>query len=309
MRIASLLASGTEMVCGMGLEAALVAISHECDFPSSVLELPRVTRANIDDRKSSAQIDQQVRDAVSSGAALYSIDEPRLAALRPDVIITQAQCDVCAIKLDDVQQFVKSLPEPAPQIVALNPATLDEVFRDILALGKAVVQEESARRFVDSLRTRLDQTVTWTRNLDRPRVAIVEWSEPLMIAANWSPQLVELAGGNHSITETGRHSTETPLHRLREYNPQILIVAPCGFSLERSIHEARQLLKDPQWAELDAVASGQVYAMDGNAYLNRSGPRLVDTVEMLAQILHPQHAPQTDAGAFSWCSIAEVERQ
>ena len=308
-RIVSLLASGTEILFGLGLAERVVAVSHECDHPSQVRTLPRATFSHIDSQQSSDAIDSQVRQLSVSGAALYEIDRRRLLELKPDLIVTQSQCDVCAVKYQDVVDLVRSDARLAgTRVVALNPLSLDDVFQDILRVGQAAGSAPEAQRFVDQLRLRVEciqDRAAQLDKLERPRVACIEWVEPLMLAANWMPQLIELAGGLNGLTEHGQHSTYSRWEDLVHYDPELLLVMPCGFDLERSVAELRVLSQLPGWHQLTAVKQQRVYAADGNAYFNRSGPRLVDSLEILAHLFHPDTFPDPVPRGTAWRAIGE----
>ncbi len=295
-RIASLLASATEILYGIGLGDRVVAVSHECDFPPEAAEKPRATRTHVDADASSQVIDRQVRESAAQGRALYEVDFDLLAQLAPELIVTQAQCDVCAVSYTDVVEGLdryESLQQT--RVVALNPMTLDDIFADIRRVGRATDSEAEAQQYVGSLLQRVDairrvaQTISPQR---RPRVACLEWIDPPMLAANWMPQLIDLAGGVHPhATRTGEHSTTTPWQAVVDYEPQVLVIVPCGFDLERTLQESQMLSTLPGWSSLPAVRDGRVFAADGNAYFNRSGPRIVDSLEILAHLTHPDLFP------------------
>ena len=308
-RIVSLLSSATEMLFALELGDRVVGISHECDFPAAVQSLPRVTRSRIDARQTSAAIDAQVRTQSAAGEALYTIDTDLLRALRPELIVTQSQCDVCAVKLQDVLDLVRSEPMLRDtRVIALNPASLDDVFADIQQLGAATGRADAAAALVASLRRRVAAVRDKTAALapaERPRVACVEWIEPLMLAGNWTPQLIDWAGGRCELVRGGRHSEYHAWPTLVAFDPEVIVIAPCGFDLARTMCEARSLPLRPGWAELSAVRTGRVFALDGNAYLNRSGPRLVETLEILAHLLQPPLFPELPATIDQAASVAQ----
>jgi len=310
MKIASLLSSGTEMLCALGLESSLVAISHECDFPPSVADRPRITRSRITAIASSQEIDEQVRGLMASGAALYEIDAERLAACQPDLIVTQSQCDVCAVRYADVLAVVASQPSLAQtRVLALNPQSLGDVVGDLERLGHATGAVAPARRLQTEWQARIAAVEQATADLDaaaRPRVAVVEWLEPLMLSGNWVPEIVALAGGRHELTPAGRHSPYVEWKELVDYDPQAIVVVPCGFDLARTLSCWKVLKALPGWQALSAVRAGRVHAVDGNAYFNRPGVRLVDSLEILAHLLHPDRVaePAGLQGARPWVQIA-----
>lgn len=291
-RIVSLLSSATEMLYALGLGEQVVAVSHECDWPPDAAGKPRATFSRVDSTAASGAIDEQVRQMLAQGQPLYGVDAALLARLRPELIVTQAQCDVCAVRYADVVDLVARTPELAPtRVVALNPMSLDDVLGDIGRIAEAAGVTERGAVYVASLRCRIEAVADQTQRLtvaQRPRTALIEWTEPLMLSGNWMPELLELAGGVCPLTAARRHSEYVDWQRLAEFDPQAIVVAPCGFDLARSIEEARTLPARPEWSRMAAVRSGRVYVVDGNAYFNRSGPRLVDSLEMLAHLLHPQ---------------------
>lgn len=291
LRIASLLASATEILYGLGLGDHIVGVSHECDFPGEARSKPCLTRSHVDAAQTSLQIDQQVQGVVASGGSLYEIDERLLRQLAPDLIVTQAQCDVCAIKYEDVMRLVQG--DEALQgtdVVALSPSTLTDVLADILRVGRAASRVAAAESYVEQLKQRIQRVALATADLSdaqRPRVVCVEWVEPLMVAANWTPQLVECAGGKNGLSRAGGHSEYCDWREIVAYDPQVLVLIPCGFDLPRVLREVTVMPGYEGWREMSAVRDGRVFAIDGNAYFNRSGPRLVDSLEILAHLFHP----------------------
>ncbi|HTU24014.1 MAG TPA: cobalamin-binding protein [Pirellulales bacterium] len=311
MRIASLISSGTELVCELGLEESLVAVSHECDYPPSILGRPRVTRSRIASQASSREIDDQVRSLSASGDSLYEIDVEALVACRPDLIVTQAQCDVCAVRYADVLAAVADHPLLAKSnVLALNPQSLADVADDLDRLGEATGAPVAAERVQAAWRARLAQVEHALADLAasaRPRVAMIEWLEPLMLSGNWVPEMVGLAGGRHDLTTPGEHSPYVAWDELLAYDPQAIIVVPCGFDLPRIVSDWKVLTAAPGWRGLSAVRAGRLFAVDGNALFNRPGPRLIDSVEVLAHLLHPQRVPDPagQRGARLWARLAD----
>lgn len=298
MRLVSLLASATEMIAELGALDQLVGRSHECDYPPAVTTLPVVSTVGIDTATSSAGIDAQIKqlagsrpapeDAALRALSIYALDVDLLQELRPDVIFTQTQCEVCAVSERDVTRAVTQLTGLQPRIVALTPHRLEDVWEDVLRVGQAIERPERARQLIDGYRQRLEQlrahcdTLAGSR---RPRVAILEWLDPLMGAGNWTPELLACAGGDALFGEIGQHTPWLSWEELLAANPEVLILAPCGFPLDRTLQEFPLLQRHPAWPALRAVQEGRVYAIDGNAYLNRSGPRLVESAELLAYAL------------------------
>jgi iron complex transport system substrate-binding protein len=293
LRIVSLLSSATEILFAIGAGPDVVAISHECDYPPAVTHLPRATRSLIDSSRPSQEIDDQVKRLMEAGDSLYEIDRDLIRELKPDLIVTQAQCDVCAIRYQDVIDFVAAERTLAvTKVVALNPQRLMEILEDVLLVGQAADRLDAAVQFKIRLLQRLDQVVginsqPGASRIELPRVAILEWTNPLMGAGNWTPELVDAAGGIPVLGIPGRHSTYIGWGDVISTRPDVLIVAPCGFNLERSNVEARRILELPGYRDLPAVANDRVFVIDGNAYLNRSGPRIVDTLEILAHLIRP----------------------
>jgi iron complex transport system substrate-binding protein len=294
VRIVSLLSSATEILFGIGAGADVVAISHECDYPPKATKLPRATRSLIDSSKPSQDIDDQVKRRLESGEALYELDRHLIRELAPELIVTQAQCDVCAVKYQDVLDFVAAEPALAkPKVLALNPQHLADIFDDVLRVGEAAGRRQAAQQFNYGLLSRQMQVVGKVRGAahPQPRVAILEWTEPLMGAGNWTPELVQAAGGQPLFGRSGEHSTYIGWPDVVAARPEVLIVAPCGFHLQRSTAEAQRLLKLPGYRDLPAVSAGRAFVLDGNAYLNRSGPRIIDTLEILAFLIRPDLFP------------------
>jgi iron complex transport system substrate-binding protein len=287
-RIVSLLPAATEMTCGAGLRNSLVGVSHECNWPSGVEGLPRLTRSRVDSSADSGAIDEQVKALFAAGEPLYEVDVAQLVALKPTLIVTQSQCDVCAVSYASVAKAVATTPALAGcKLVALNPRTLGEVIDDVERIGAATGALDSARAFADSLRCRVAAIAALAagRTGRRPRVLVIEWIEPLMIAGNWTPELVALAGGAYGLASAGSHSPYVTWQAVVDFAPEVLFVAPCGFNLERSEREARRLADLPHWRDLPAVRDGHVHIVDGDAYFNRPGPRLVDSLELLSNRL------------------------
>lgn len=284
LRIVSLLPSATEIVCGLGLQRNLVGISHECNWPPEVVDRPRVTRSNVDSSASSAEIDQQVKSLMASGRDLYEVDEELLVSLQPDLIVTQSQCDVCAISYSSVKSVVvKNEALRRTRLVSLNPMSLSAVLEDIERIGRVVRRSSSGKAYRHCLQQRIDVVVAKTNESEvRPRVLVIEWTDPLMISGNWTPELIELAGGICGLATPGEHSKYVTWNEIVDFSPELLIVAPCGFDLARSKAELQRLAENSEWHQLPAVKSGAVHAVDGDALFNRPGPRLVESLELLA---------------------------
>jgi iron complex transport system substrate-binding protein len=295
-RIASLLSSATEMLCGLGLIDRLVAVSHECDYPAEVTARPRVTHSRVDSGAGSRAIDEQVRSLMTAGETLYEVDVAKLEHSAPDLIVTQAQCDVCAVRYEDVIQAVASSPVlRGTPVLDLNPHSLADVLDDIQRVAEVTGTSAVGREYLGYLKARVENVRERTIVLpldQRPRVACIEWTDPIFLTANWMPQLIGWAGGNDGgFGRQGEHSTVIPWEKIREFDPQVVLVMPCGFDLARTLVEARGLLSLQGWDESSAARAGRVYAVDGNAYFNRSGPRLVESLEIMAHLFHPEVHP------------------
>ena len=287
-RIVSLIASATEIVCALGFEAQLVGRSHECDFPPSVKLLPQLTRPKFNIEGTSAEIDQRVKATLLEALSVYHVDPGMLEDLNPTHIITQSQCEVCAVSLKDVEIAVCRLTNSNPVIVSLEPNSLDAVWADIRQVGDALGAAERADHLVDELESRMDNIVQRTHWLEtNPTVAYIEWIDPLMAGGNWMPELVEMAGGANLFGEAGKHSPWMTWDELVTNDPDIIFISPCGFDIARSLQEMPLLSSKPEWKILRAVAAGRVVVADGNQYFNRPGPRLVESLEILAEIIHP----------------------
>ena len=289
MRIVSLLPSASEIVCALGFGDYLVGRSHECDYPEAVGALPVCSRPRIRVDTSSAEIDRSVKAIVSKGLSVYEIDEEVLRELAPDFIVTQTQCEVCAVSERDVQDAVSNWLDGRGEIVSLNPNRLDDVWADMRRVAAALGDPGKGEAVVAGLRERMSDLAARTQNLDRrPTVAVVEWIEPLMAAGNWMPELVAMAGGTNLFGETGAHSPWMTFEALRESDPDVIVVTPCGFDLRRTRDEMPPLSAHDGWQSLRAVREGRVYLTDGHHFFNRPGPRLVESLEILSEVLHPQ---------------------
>lgn len=288
-RVVSLLPAATEMVCALGLGERLVGRSHECDHPAAVRMLPACTRANFDSAAGSAAIDREVKARRHAGLGLYSLDAEVLRALRPQVILTQSQCDVCAVSEADLNRALVDWPGARPQVVSLSPTTLAEVWHAIRQVARALGVAGRGERLLQRLQARVTEVTQKTGALtDRPTVGCLEWLHPLMAAGNWVPELVEMAGGRDVLGVVGRHSAWLEWEALREADPEVLVLMPCGFDLARTQAEAAALRGHPLWSTLRAVRAGHVFATDGHQFFNRPGPRLVESLETLAEVLQPR---------------------
>jgi iron complex transport system substrate-binding protein len=295
MRIVSLLPSATEIVCLLGLRDRLVGVTHECDFPVSVVELPKVTHTFIPADAGSAQIDALVRQRAAGGRPLYQLDLPTLEALRPDLIVTQALCDVCAVDESEVRQAAWAMPW-GPQVVNLAPMSLEDVFQSMHVVARAAGVADEGEAVIDGLRARVQAIAGRSRQIDHhPSVVFLEWIDPLCCGGHWNPQLVELAGGCEMIGKPNSPSRRIDWEQLRAADPQVLFIACCGFGIQRAMIDLPALRANPGWEQSRAVKGGRVYLTDGSSYFNRPGPRLVESLEILAHAIDPDlfPAPQT----------------
>ena len=286
-RIVSLIASATEIVCALGFERELVGRSHECDHPPGVARLPTCSSSKAKVEASSRAIDDQVQAIVRAGLSVYSVDPVLLDRLAPTVIVTQTQCEVCAVSLRDVERAVCDLVRSQPAIVSLEPMALGDVWSDIRAVAAALGEPARGDELVARLTGRLEVLRDATRTLRRPSIACIEWIDPLMMAGNWVPELVECAGGVDPLGEAGEHSGYRDIDELVAADPDVIAVMPCGFDIERAEREMPALTARPAWRRLSAVREGRVVITDGNQYFNRPGPRVVESAEILAECLHP----------------------
>lgn len=288
LKIASLLPSTTEIACALGLTENLVGRSHECDFPPGVERLPVCTAARLDSSLSSREIDQQVKAILEQGISVYEVHSDLLRSLHPDVILTQAQCEVCAVSLKDVEAALCDWLGQQARIVSCSPMRLDDIWDDIRAVAEACNVAEAGEQMIGDLKRRMREISDQASLLQcRPRVACIEWLDPLMSAGNWVPELVELAGGVNLFGTAGEHSPWFLWDDLLKSDPDMVVILPCGFSLARARAEMSVLAEHPNWKELRAVRQGHVYLTDGNQYFNRPGPRLVESLEIMAEIFHP----------------------
>lgn len=288
-RIVTLLPSATEIVCALGFEAQLVGRSHECDFPLSVTRLPALTEAKFNPEGTSAEIDQRVKKIVADALSVYRVDAAMLRELRPDVIVTQSQCEVCAVSERDVEAAVAEWLGARPRIVSLAPYSLDDVFTDMQRVADALDASARGVKLVASLRARLSAISGIPRNTARrPTVATIEWIDPLMAAGNWMPTLVEMAGGSNLFGTAGEHSPWMKFEELVAKDPDLILVSPCGFNMDRAAKDLPALTNRSEWPRLKAVRDRQVFLADGNQYFNRPGPRIAESIEILAELVHPE---------------------
>ncbi|RMG89782.1 MAG: cobalamin-binding protein [Chloroflexi bacterium] len=288
MRIVSLIASSTEIVHALGLGGQMVGRSHECDYPPSVQGLPVCTAPKFVLDGTSYEIDQRLKAILQESLSVYRVDAAMLEKLRPDVIITQSQCEVCAVSLRDVETAVCQLVSSRPQIISLEPNSLADVWRDIQRVADALGVSERGQELVSHLQARMDAIAQRAAMATkRPSVACIEWIEPLMAAGNWMPTLVHMAGGVNLFGTENKHAPWLSWEDLQTADPDVIVVLPCGWDVDRARADMPFLVQKPGWENLKAVRNGRVYLADGNQYFNRPGPRLVESLEILAEILHP----------------------
>lgn len=303
MRIVSLLPAATEMLVALGFEAEIVGRSHECDTPESLSAIPVCTRTPIDASASSREIDRQVKDILQAGLSLYEVDLERLAALQPDLIVTQTQCEVCAISFSELEkQAASQLGEV--NIISLSAQDLGGIWDDLRQLAQALDVREQGDRLIFRLQQRLAKIAGSVHDPQR-RVLCLEWLDPLMGAGNWVPELVEMAGGIPLLGKVGEHSEWINWEQIQAADPELIILSPCGFSLAQTQANLAVLSDAPQWQSLAAVQNQQVYLVDGNHYLTRPGPRLADSAEILAEIIHPAGFNYGYRGQ-AWLALSEI---
>ena len=296
-RIASLLASGTELVCALGAGDRLVARSHECDYPEWVRRLPMLSHPAFEVEGPSHEIDRRVRERLQAGQPLYEIDEALLAELAPDVLITQTHCEVCAVTPGDIARGIPGSVSRR-QVVALRTGTLEGILEGFRDVAEVIGCAEAGVRLVAGIHDRLASVREKVRALPSPSVVGLEWIDPLFPMANWGPELVERAGGTPRLGASGSHSSVVDWEEVRRADPDVLLVAPCGFGIERTVAEMPQLAARPGWRDLASVRAGRVFVADGNLYFNRSGPSVFETVELLAEVLHPEAFPPKRRGQW-----------
>ena len=291
-RVVSLIASATEIVCALGARDLLVGRSHECDFPPEVARLPSLTEPKFLVTGTSYDIDARVKAIVQEGLSVYRVDAERLEALRPDIIVTQDQCDVCAVSLKDVEAALCAWGGPKVEIVSLKPDGLADIWEDIAKVARALGRERQGERLVKQLKARMASIVEQSRTArTRPSCAMIEWVDPLMAGGNWMPELVPLAGGENLFGVAGQPSPWLDWDEVVAADPDLILVHPCGFDMARTLQEMPLLEHRPGWRGLKAVRRGGIFVADGNQYFNRPGPRIVESLEILAEIFHPELFP------------------
>lgn len=308
LKIVSLLPSATEIIASLGLTEYQVGRSHECDFPAEVMALPICTAPKFNPHGTSGEIHDRVTDLLQSALSVYQIKTSVLEALQPTHIVTQAQCEVCAVSLTDVEAAVATLTGSHPQILSLQPNRLQDVWADIRRVAIALLgtaAEPQADAAIATLQARIDHYRNQVSTAaHRPTVVCIEWPEPLMTAGNWVPELVSLAGGTPLLAQPGHHSPWINWNDLVKADPEVIVLMPCGYDLATTVRESQGLRHHPYWSLLRAVKTGRVYVTDGNQYFNRPGPRLVDSLAILAELLHPERVPPRYEGS-GWRSLQD----
>ena len=288
MRVLSLIASSTEIIYALDCGDMLVGRSHECDYPSEVKELPFCTEPRFNVEGTSSEIDKRVKSILQQALSVYRIDEKKLLEIQPDLIITQSQCAVCAVSIHDVEKSVSNLTGIKPKIISLQPNKLEDILKDIGTVAVSLEVDKKGHDLVSFLKDKFDIISHSTNHLVKKSIACIEWIEPMMAAGNWIPELVEMAGGTNLFGKKGEHSSLMNLEDLSKKDPDKIIVMPCGYDINKTRIEMKTLENNPSWIRLRAVANNQVFLTDGNQYFNRPGPRLSESLEILAEIIHEE---------------------
>lgn len=306
-RIISLLPSATEITAALGFVQHLVGRSHECDFPPGVEHLPVCSSSKVPARGSSFEIDERVKAIVAEGLSVYRVDVERLRELQPDLILTQTQCAVCAVTPRDLEEALCTWVATEPAILSLEPNNLDGVWSDLRRVGDALGVSQRSNELIAALTQRLAEIRERTSAIKtRLRVAAIEWLGPLMAGGNWMPELIEIAGGRSLFAQGGEHSTWLDWPALVEADPEVILLLPCGFTIPQTIADLDLVTQNPAWSKLRAAHSGEVYLIDGHHFFNRPGPRLVESAEIVAEILHPDHFDFDHRGA-GWIALADAK--
>ena len=284
MKIISLISSATEIVCKLGCSESLVGISHECDYPENILDLPVCSEPRLDINGTSLEVDNQVKSLLRKALSIYDLNESLISELKPDIIITQSQCNVCAVSLNDVQNALNKNLGINPTIISLEPKNLSDIFRDIKYLASKLNKDYIAAKIINSFEKEIVKLKS--SKVKKNTVACIEWIDPLMFAGNWVPEIVEIVGGKDLFGLKGEHSTWSKYEELFVKNPDKIIFMPCGYNIEKTKSEIKKICKMKEWYELKAVKSDSVYIADGSQYFNRPGPRLLDSIKIMDEILN-----------------------
>ena len=285
-RVLSLLSSTTEVVYALGCEDQLVGRSHECDYPPAVMTLPICTKPKFNVDGSSIEVDGQVKSILQNALSVYYINEDLLKELKPDIILTQSQCEVCAVSEKDVKSVVKNITGINPDIISVEPNSVKDIFKDIKIIAEALNVVDKGADLIEFMKYRIRTLKKSYDDKSELTVAAIEWIDPLMAAGNWVPELIEMAGGINLFGEAGKHSPWMEYKDLIEKDPQTIIIMPCGYNIQKSIFEIDSLIKQKGWQKINAVQNNKVYITDGNQYFNRPGPRIIESFEILIEIFH-----------------------
>ena len=285
-RVLSLLSSTTEVVYALGCEDQLVGRSHECDYPHAVMTLPICTKPKFNVDGSSIEVDRQVKSILQNALSVYYINEDLLKELKPDIILTQSQCEVCAVSEKDVKSVVKNITGINPDIISVEPNSVKDIFKDIKIIAEALDVVDKGADLIDFMKNRIRSLKKSYDDKSELTVAAIEWIDPLMAAGNWVPELIEIAGGVNLFGEAGKHSPWMEYKDLIEKDPHTIIIMPCGYNIQKSIIEIDSLIKQKGWKEINAVQNDKVYITDGNQFFNRPGPRIIESLEILIEIFH-----------------------
>ena len=285
-RVLSLLSSTTEIIYALGCGDRLVGRSHECDYPEEVSELPICTIPKFNVDGTSREVDDEVKSLVQSALSIYYINEKLLKELKPDIIFTQSQCEVCAVSVSDVENALKNITGLSSRVISVEPNSIEDIFNDILTIAEILNVRKKGKELVELIKAKIDSTEKIVYQKSSPSVAAIEWIDPLMAAGNWVPQLIRVAGGKNLFGEAGKHSPWMKYNDLVEQDPEIIIVMPCGYDIKKSLIEIKILESKKWWGSLKAVRNRNVYITDGNQFFNRPGPRIIESLEILLEIIH-----------------------
>ena len=285
-RVLSLLSSTTEIIYALGCGDRLVGRSHECDYPAEVSELPICTIPKFNVDGTSREVDDEVKSLVQSALSIYYINEKLLKELKPDIIFTQSQCEVCAVSVSDVENALKNITGLSSRIISVEPNSVEDIFNDILTIAQILNVRNKGKELVELIKAKIDSTEKIVYQKSSPSVAAIEWIDPLMAAGNWVPQLIRVAGGKNLFGEASKHSPWMKYNDLVEQDPEIIIVMPCGYDIKKSLIEIKTLESKKGWGSLKAVRNRNVYITDGNQFFNRPGPRIIESLEILLEIIH-----------------------
>lgn len=287
--IISLLPNATEIVCKLGMGNHLAGRSHECDFPESVCSLPALTEAKVKPEGTSREIDDRITELLQNGLSVYKVNAELLEKLKPDIVITQTQCEVCAASESEVKEALSQLKDSKPELVSLEPTNLNGIFNDILTISMALDVHEEGTKLVNKLKDRMHKIRDVTQKLPlQSKVALIEWMDPIMTAGNWMPELTHMAGGRTIASKDGQPSHFIDWEELVDEDPDVIVLMPCGFDMQHTENELPTLMERPGWKDLKAVRNKRVFITDGHQYFNRPGPRIVESLQILAEILHPE---------------------